>query len=896
MDCARNIITANFSGGGTSATTAPLWQWDYGQALCITGIEDLPAAFEVHFSTNRTGGVSTTAVGADGQVTIPNVLLTIGKNLNAWIYLSDSEGEGETEYSILIPVKARPMPETYDAEVSGEFDDVVRQVSEYAETAQAAADNAGASASAAEASASEAAASATAAEAAKTAAETAQGKAEDAQAAAETAAQTATEKAQQTAQDAAQAAQSKADAESAAQSAEAAQTGAESAKMDAETAAQDAADSASAASASATSAGQAASAAAQSATEAAQSAASIEGDVQIASQKAAEAQTAAGQAVAAKDAAVTAQTAAETAASTAAANATTASTKAAEAAQSASSAAQSKTDAEAAATRAEQAAASLTVDSALSDTSVNPVQNKVVTGAITDVKSAIDALKITDTASGAIASFPDGAAMPVESLTVEMNPIQDLHGYDSPWPAGGGKNVLPYYDADITQNGITLKVNSDYSVTLNGTATATMTFNAPVGDFEWDGETPYWISGCPTGGNYNAGYSLRIDGVNHAYSLPDIGNGAKLQQYNSGSAALSGTKLFFCIVIRSGTVCSNLTFKPILNAGSSAEPFQPYENICPITGRDSVTVTRSGKNIFPLEIDINDSIYSHSYPIANYSVLTEFLHNLMRLKGQTVTLSAKTTGTASGAAIGQLRLSSGGTLIQSFNPGTPVAVADKDFTSATHMIIYGSTSGATIKDMQIELGSTASDYEPYDATSVTVQLGQTVYGGNAEIISGQGESDYAIATFTGAASEAWSLYQTYPHHFQINVSPGNAKNNGVEINAISNAYPGRAGMSNNTSGVLYGVFSADGNRIRIKDVDCSTVEEFKAKLQSIPGGLQVCYVLATPQTLTLTPAQLSTLKGQNNVWSDGDSVDVTYIADQKLYIDKKITAAVAALA
>ena len=77
MDCARYINTANFSGVGTSATTAPLWQWDYCQVLCITGI-DLPAAFEVHFSTNKTGGVSTVAVGADGLVSIPNVLLTIG--------------------------------------------------------------------------------------------------------------------------------------------------------------------------------------------------------------------------------------------------------------------------------------------------------------------------------------------------------------------------------------------------------------------------------------------------------------------------------------------------------------------------------------------------------------------------------------------------------------------------------------------------------------------------------------------------------------------------------------------------------------------------------------------------------------------------------------------------
>ena len=62
------------------------------------------------------------------------------------------------------------------------------------------------------------------------------------------------------------------------------------------------------------------------------------------------------------------------------------------------------------------------------------------------------------------------------------------------------------------------------------------------------------------------------------------------------------------------------------------------------------------------------------------------------------------------------------------------------------------------------------------------------------------------------------------------------------------------------------------------------------------SGVQLCYELATPTALTLDPATLSTLKGQNNVWSDGDSVEMTYIADPKLYIDKKITAAVAALA
>ena len=50
---------------------------------------------------------------------------------------------------------------------------------------------------------------------------------------------------------------------------------------------------------------------------------------------------------------------------------------------------------------------------------------------------------IKDTASGVIASFPDGADnVPMDGVVVTMEPVQDLHGYDNPWPAGGGKNLL----------------------------------------------------------------------------------------------------------------------------------------------------------------------------------------------------------------------------------------------------------------------------------------------------------------------------------------------------------------------------------------------------------------------------------------------------------------------
>ena len=53
-------------------------------------------------------------------------------------------------------------------------------------------------------------------------------------------------------------------------------------------------------------------------------------------------------------------------------------------------------------------------------------------------------------------------------------------------------------------------------------------------------------------------------------------------------------------------------------------------------------------------------------------------------------------------------------------------------------------------------------------------------------------------------------------------------------------------------------------------------------------GAEVCYDLAAPIEYTLTPQEIRTLLGVNNVWSDAGAVDVQYPADTKLYIEGKI--------
>ena len=51
---------------------------------------------------------------------------------------------------------------------------------------------------------------------------------------------------------------------------------------------------------------------------------------------------------------------------------------------------------------------------------------------------------IVSSASGDIVSVNDGAnGLPVKDLTISIDPVQDLHGYDYPWPAGGRGNIFP---------------------------------------------------------------------------------------------------------------------------------------------------------------------------------------------------------------------------------------------------------------------------------------------------------------------------------------------------------------------------------------------------------------------------------------------------------------------
>ena len=90
---------------GKVSKTIPLYQYDYGQKLIITGAE-LPEYYEVHFS-NEMHGDAVTSIGDSTGVLIPDALLATGENVYLWLYLHADSDDGETEFQGAIPVIKR---------------------------------------------------------------------------------------------------------------------------------------------------------------------------------------------------------------------------------------------------------------------------------------------------------------------------------------------------------------------------------------------------------------------------------------------------------------------------------------------------------------------------------------------------------------------------------------------------------------------------------------------------------------------------------------------------------------------------------------------------------------------------------------------------------------------
>lgn len=350
----------------------------------------------------------------------------------------------------------------------------------------------------------------------------------------------------------------------------------------------------------------------------------------------------------------------------------------------------------------------------------------------------------------------------------------------------------------------------------------------------------------------------------------DTGNGTSAITFSESDVTDKWYRL--AIRISSGTAINNLVFKPMIRLASVTDAtYAPYENICPISGTSSVTAVRTGKNLVDSSILQNATYNKYGWKNVlknnttyTYSVFGDNTYGYLLLAGHTDNATPQPN----------IRVSR--SYLQAGNSDTFTTWSDIE--DWEYLFLGGSAYGAGSKDVwfQIELGSTATDYEPYQGTSVTVNIGQTVYGCSLDVVSGVMTLTKAEHTFNGTET-TWHKSSARPASFYI------------FWGQIPNALAGTNGRSficshakynSNFATYAFGeCFSDSSCSLYIQNDTSMTVDGFKALLADYYNNgnpVQVCYELATPQTIQLSPNQIEMLMRNNTVWSDAGVVTLNY--------------------
>ena len=489
--------------------------------------------------------------------------------------------------------------------------------------------------------------------------------------------------------------------------------------------------------------------------------------------------------------------------------------------------------------------------------------------------------------SGAIVSFYTSVEYALRKLVVTLLPQQDLHGYDSPWPAGGGKNKYPVLiGADSRSN-----YNGGTTENDNGTLVVNVAATLYSGCYLGTNSEAYEMASQATG-QYVCSYYAKADkNMNVFIGFQAHGNNLKSLttswQRFTDAATFDGTGYSFNIYngnTDGSAIAGTVQIKDLMfEAGSVASAYEPYSNICPITGHTEVNVWRTGVNVWDEETVVGNIVdatgengtdtdrirsknyisvspsttYFAYYGGANYSwniIVYQYDADKVYLGNTAQTRNVINSSTK-----------------------TFTTVANCHYVRFQVHPSYGTTYN---NDISINYPSTDHDYEPYTGSTISVTIPTppgTVYSAQLDVVSGVLTVDKGIVTFTG--QETWQgagpfysrlddverlldyssaiISNRLPTFTAQNASAFVSATDGVTAYASATAYPGQ-------------------NWIYAKVNGISSPNDFKTWLAS--NNLQVCYPLATPQTYQLTPEEVESIANSvNNVWSDSGNVEVEYL-------------------
>ena len=504
------------------------------------------------------------------------------------------------------------------------------------------------------------------------------------------------------------------------------------------------------------------------------------------------------------------------------------------------------------------------------------------------VADKIAASLITNTASGAIASFPDGAdSVPVKDLVAQIEPVQDLHGYDAPWPAGGGVNKFAIGDATPVSvstgatYGLTIELDAETeTVRIHGTPT-------------WTSSGAYTFRCISTKkGSYYGDAKVSHDYTGMSYKVFPVSLSSNVSSIDSNLGVSS--EMITVTLHVTDTATLDVTFRILFaEAGTTITKFTPYSNICPISGWIGANVVRTGFNQWDEE-----------WELGIYNTTTgekESSSNQIRCKNgipvipnATYYLKVPYPSTLTNFCRGLLYDADDnfvGTIPNFNSNGILYTVPNNVYYIRFFVsLIYGTTYK---NDICINFSDPSKNgtYDPYQSNTYSITFpteAGTVYGGTLDVTTGVLTVDRAYLTNEQLVASTWESagrgVYVAPSAYAL---PNVADASYVNPKLIASALPTKSqNVIYTDASTQIGIAQWWGNRFAIgfADSSISSVSAFKKKLAE--NGTDIVYPLAEPQTYQLTPQEVSTLLGQNNIWADTGDTTVDYRANTKLYIEK----------
>lgn len=511
--------------------------------------------------------------------------------------------------------------------------------------------------------------------------------------------------------------------------------------------------------------------------------------------------------------------------------------------------------------------------------------------------------------ANAIQSFDDGAEWPI-GMQITVDSVQDLHGYNNPWPSGGGKNLINKDDSAIKAQ-LYIDPTTGVSKTSSSLSEPYRSVVIPC-----KASTSYIASNAIITTIRMASF-VNVPSNNEiptVFNVPSgttpIGTGVTI------TTGASDTYLMIQMLANddvTGGVTSDLALaKLMVEEGSTVHTWEPYSNVCPITGWTGTNVTVAGKNLFGGETLKNTfvtkasatvdetnktvSFYGRYYQTTDFCSNVQFKENTQYtfvLYGRNLSESGSTRANLviryTDGSYDSLIFNENGPNTNSYclctsDTGKTISGMTGYYSTSTETVLYYDQCGV------FEGVKTLNDFVPYTGTVYPITFpasAGTVYGGTLSVNKdGTGTLVVKEEKVSFGSDQNWTLISSRNGFRLSSVLPSHESGYPTKCEWLKT----KTTVSTET-GVVLGV---DNSHLYVDGVinvipGVTNVESWKTYLDSNP--LVLTKPIA-PVTYSLTAPQVLSLLGQrNHVWADcGDILSLTYNSKQGIEFIREDTA------